>query len=269
MRMVVCMKAVPSTTEVRMDPKTNTIVRDGRQSVVNPFDTAALEVALELKERLGGTVRALSMGIPDTARLLRDAIARGADSATLLSDRAFAGADTLATSYALSLALGEGGECPDLVLCGKMAVDGDTAQIGPELAGIMGVSCVAGVSEVVDAREGSLVVRRDTDEGAEVVEVPPPPAAPPPRPAVRPAPPPNATLRMPSIAGVRAGDAAEVEVLDAVAAGADRARCGLDGSPTQVVRSFVPERSNEAVELEGSVCEQAAGLLRVIEEVAR
>ena len=104
--MVVCMKAVPSTTEVRMDPKTNTIVRDGRQSVVNPFDTAALEVALELKERLGGTVRALSMGIPDTARLLRDAITRGADSATLLSDRAFAGADTLATSYALSCAGG-------------------------------------------------------------------------------------------------------------------------------------------------------------------
>lgn len=220
MRMVVCMKAVPSTTEVRMDPKTNTIVRDGRQSVVNPFDTAAL-----------------------------------------LSDRAFAGADTLATSYALSLALGEGGECPDLVLCGKMAVDGDTAQIGPELAGIMGVPCVAGVSEVVDAREGSLVVRRDTDEGAEVVEVP--------LPAVITVTKDIATLRMPSIAGVRAGDAAEVEVLDAVAAGADRARCGLDGSPTQVVRSFVPERSNEAVELEGSVCEQAAGLLRVIEEVAR
>lgn len=261
MRMVVCMKAVPSTNEVRMDPKTNTIVRDGRQSVVNPFDTAALEVALGLKERLGGTVRALSMGIPDTARLLRDAITRGADSATLLSDRAFAGADTLATSYALSLALGEGGERPDLVLCGKMAVDGDTAQIGPELAGIMGVPCVAGVSEVIDASEGSLVVRRDTDEGAEVVVVP--------LPAVITVTKDIATLRMPSIAGVRTGEAAEVEVLDAVAAGADRARCGLDGSPTQVVRSFVPERSNEAVELEGSVCEQAAGLLRVIEEVAR
>ena len=104
-------------------------------------------------------------------------------------------------------------------------------------------------------------MRRDTDEGAEVVEVP--------LPAVITVTKDIATLRMPSIAGVRAGEAAEVEVLDAVAAGADRARCGLDGSPTQVVRSFVPERSNEAVELEGSVCEQAAGLLRVIEEVVR
>lgn len=124
-----------------MDPKTNTIIRDGRQSVANPFDTAALEVALVLKDELGGRVSVLSMGIPDTCRLLRDAIARGADDALLLSDRAFAGADTLATSYALSMGLDELGDA-DLVLCGKMAVDGDTAQIGPELGGILGVPCV-------------------------------------------------------------------------------------------------------------------------------
>lgn len=113
-----------------MDPKTNTIVRDGRQSVANPFDTAALEVALALKDELGGRVSVLSMGIPDTCRLLRDAIARGADDALLLSDRAFAGADTLATSYALSMGLDELGDA-DLVLCGKMAVDGDTPKSAP------------------------------------------------------------------------------------------------------------------------------------------
>ena len=260
MRTIVCMKAVPSTTEVRMDPKTNTIVRDGGQSVANPFDTAALEVALALKDELGGRVSVLSMGIPDTCRLLRDAIARGADDALLLSDRAFAGADTLATSYALSMGLDELGDA-DLVLCGKMAVDGDTAQIGPELGGILGVPCVTSVSEVLEASDHRVVVRHDTDEGSEVVEVP--------LPAVLTVTKDVATLRMPSIAGVRAAADAEVRVIDAAKLGADPACCGLAGSPTQVVRSFVPERSNEAVTISGAPAEQAAALLGLFEEVAR
>lgn len=260
MRTIVCMKAVPSTTEVRMDPKTNTIVRDGRQSVANPFDTAALEVALALKDELGGCVSVLSMGIPDTCRLLRDAIARGADDALLLSDRAFAGADTLATSYALSMGLDELGDA-DLVLCGKMAVDGDTAQIGPELGGILGVPCVTSVFEVLEASDHRVVVHHDTDEGSEVVEVP--------LPAVLTVAKDVATLRMPSIAGVRAAADAEVRVIDAAKLGADPACCGLAGSPTQVVRSFVPERSNEAVTISGTPAEQAAALLGLFEEVAR
>lgn len=243
-----------------MDPKTNTIIRDGRQSVANPFDTAALEVALALKDELGGRVSVLSMGIPDTCRLLRDAIARGADDALLLSDRAFAGADTLATSYALSMGLDELGDA-DLVLCGKMAVDGDTAQIGPELGGILGVPCVTGVSEVLEASDHRVVVRHDTDEGTEVVEVP--------LPAVLTVTKDIATLRMPSIAGVRAAAGAEVRVLDAATLGADPACCGLVGSPTQVVRSFVPERSHEAATIAGTPAEQAVALLEVFEEVAR
>lgn len=243
-----------------MDPKTNTIIRDGRQSVANPFDTAALEVALALKDELGGRVSVLSMGIPDTRRLLRDAIARGADDALLLSDRAFAGADTLATSYALSMGLDELGDA-DLVLCGKMAIDGDTAQIGPELGGILGVPCVTGVSEVLEASDHRVVVRHDTDEGTEVVEVP--------LPAVLTVTKDIATLRMPSIAGVRVAAGAEVRVLDAATLGADPACCGLAGSPTQVVRSFVPERSHEAATIAGTPAEQAAALLEVFEEVAR
>ena len=105
MEMVVCIKAVPSTTEVRMDPVTNTLIRDGKQSVVNPFDASALEEAVCIKEQLGGHITVLSMGIPDTVRLLRDCLSRGADEGVLLSDRAFAGADTLATSYSLSCAI--------------------------------------------------------------------------------------------------------------------------------------------------------------------
>lgn len=263
MNITVCMKAVPSTTEVRMDPKTNTIIRDGKQSVVNPFDAAALECALAIKDQLGHDVhiKALSMGIPDTARLLRDAIARGADTAALLSDRAFAGADTLATSYALSLKLGEGDALPDLVLCGKMAVDGDTAQIGPELAGLMGVPCVTSVTAISEVTVESLVVEHDTDAGSETLKVA--------LPCVLTVTKDIAELRMPSIAGVRAAQNATVEVFSADQAGADKSRCGLDGSPTQVVRSFVPERSNEAVELTGGPAQQATSLLDIFEEAAK
>lgn len=261
MRIAVCMKAVPSTTEVRMDPKTNTIIRDGKQSVVNPFDASALEVALEVKERCGGSVTVVSMGIPDTERLLRDAIARGADDGILLTDRAFAGADTLATSYALSLAFGRMGEPCDLVLCGKMAVDGDTAQIGPELAGLLDMPCVAGVTELVDIDDARAVVRCETDGGKATVEVA--------LPAVLTVTKDVATLRMPSIAGVRRGEAGDVVSLSAAEAGADPTRCGLDGSPTQVVRSFVPERTNEARVVEGTPAEQAAALADIFEEVAR
>ena len=144
MDVCVLMKAVPASTEVSMDPVTHTIVRDGGDAVWNPFDTAALELALRLKDGCGATVTVLSMGIPATAALLRDAVARGADRCLLLSDRAFAGSDTLATSYALTLGLRALGGF-DLVLCGKMAVDGDTAQIGPEVAEALGVPCVSAV----------------------------------------------------------------------------------------------------------------------------
>ena len=131
--MVVCVKAVPGSTEVKMDPKTNTIVRDGKQAVINPFDASALECALALKDDFIGfgmdvRVTVVSMGIPATEALLRDCIARGADDALLLTDRAFAGADTLATTYALKCGIEAFDEDFDLLICGKMAVDGDTAR---------------------------------------------------------------------------------------------------------------------------------------------
>ena len=271
MNTVVCVKAVPSTTEVRMDPVTNTIVRDGRQSVVNPFDLAALEEAVCLKERLGGSVAVLSMGIPDTVRLLRDCLARGADRGVLLSDRAFAGADTLATSYALACAVerlggvarpsdagaGGGGDTGiSLVMCGKMAVDGDTAQIGPELAAVLGVPCVTDVRAVLAADGRSLRLRRGVDGGCEVVEVR--------LPAVVTVAKDIRLPRMPSIAGVRFGQAGPVEVWGAADVGADPARIGLSGSPTQVVRSFAPQRGAGGVALAGTPREQAAALLELV-----
>ena len=281
MHIVVCVKAVPSSTEVKMDPVTHTIVRDGRESVVNPFDAAALEVALAIKDERAATgegcrVSVLSMGIPATEALLRDGIARGASDALLLSDRAFAGADTLATSYALSCGIRElgsasmndvaasgasehgeaapGPSLPDLILCGKMAVDGDTAQIGPELAGLFDMPCVTDVRELVAIERGRVTVRHATDAGIELVEVP--------LPAVLTVAKDIAQPRMPSIAGVRAA----VAVLSAARVQADPARSGLAGSPTQVVRSFVPERSDACEVLEGSVPQQAARIIALAEE---
>ncbi len=262
MNSVVCIKAVPSTTEVKMDPVTNTLVRDGKQSVVNPFDQTALEVAVRLKEQLGGEVCALSMGIPDTERLLRDCLARGADRAVLLSDRAFAGADTLATSYSLSCALDglakQGWFC-DVVVCGKMAVDGDTAQIGPELASVLGVPCVTDITELLAADEQRLTLCRQTDSGPAVVEVD--------LPCVITVNKDVCTPRMPSIKGVRAGVEGHVEVRGAAQAAADPARIGLAGSPTQVVRSFTPERGGGCTVLEGDAAQQAEALAAVFEEM--
>lgn len=315
MHIVVCVKAVPSSTEVKMDPVTHTIVRDGRESVVNPFDAAALEVALAIKDERaaageGCRVSVLSMGIPATEALLRDGIARGASDALLLSDRAFAGADTLATSYALSCGIRElgsagmgdaaasgaseqraaapgsaapgapeggtampgssvsgtsehgesapGPSLPDLILCGKMAVDGDTAQIGPELAGLFDMPCVTDVRELVAIERGRVTVRHATDAGIELVEVP--------LPAVLTVAKDIAQPRMPSIAGVRAAAGAPVAVLSAARVQADPARSGLAGSPTQVVRSFVPERSDACEVLEGSVPQQAARIIALAEE---
>ena len=170
MKIIVCIKQVPSTNQVKLDPETKTIIRDGRQSVINPFDTYAIEEAVRLKEKLGGKVTALSMGIPATQRILREAMSQGVDEALLLSDRAFAGADTLATAYTLALGARHIGDF-DLIVCGRMATDGDTAQIGPELAEDLGVPHVTNVSEILEASDTELLCRKVTDYGTQVVRM--------------------------------------------------------------------------------------------------
>lgn len=264
LHIAVCVKAVPGSTDVRMDPETNTIVRDGGAAVVNPFDASALELALGIADARAASgvptrVSVVSMGIPSTASLLRDCIARGATDALLLTDRAFAGADTLATTRALALGLARLGRV-DLVLCGKMAVDGDTAQIGPELAGALDLPCAVDVRGLVACSEGALRARVGIDGGTAVVELPLPAVATVAKEAAR--------LRMPSISGVLAAEGAEVEVLDASGAGADPARIGLAGSPTQVVRSFVPEQRSSAREIGGTAREQAAAVADIVERMA-
>ena len=255
MNIVVCIKAVPSTNTVKLDPVTHTIMRDGRQSVVNPFDLAALEEALCIKDRLGGSVSVLSMGIPDTARLTDDLICRGADRAVLLSDRAFAGADTLATSYALSAAVRR--LMPvSLIICGKMAVDGDTAQIGPELAGAMGFPCVTDILKIESVSEEELTALQNTDRGRVRVRVK--------LPAVLTVAKDIRIPRMPSIASIRSHEAGETAVWKAADVEADTARIGLNGSPTQVVSTYVPDRGRQTMEIEGDAGQKAQALFEML-----
>ncbi len=258
MKMVVCVKQVPSTNKVLMDPVTNTIIRDGRQSVTNPFDTHAIEEAIRIKSRLGGHITAVSMGIPATERLLLDAVSRGVDDALLLSDPQFAGADTLATAYTLSLGIRQLGDV-DLVLCGKMAVDGDTGQIGPELAEFLHIPHVTDVTRILEISEREVRCIKSTDRGQQTLCIQLPALVTVVREMNMP--------RMPSIDGVLASMDKKVRRLDAKALSAEEKRIGLRGSPTQVVRTFVPERQQEAITIEGNESLQANILQKVIREV--
>ena len=257
MKIAVCIKQVPSTNEVRLDPVTNTIIRDGRQSVTNPFDTYAIEEAVRIKEKLGGEVTVLSMGIPAAESMLRDACSRGADRGVLLSDRAFAGADTLATSYALSLWCKDADL--DLILCGKMAVDGDTAQIGPELAEHLGIPHITDVCEIQHIDKNSVTVKKVTASGFAHMKTS--------LPALLTVVKDINLPRMASIPGVRAGQAADIRIYTAADLGADPDRCGLAGSPTQVVRTFVPVRDTHAIEIDGAPQDKADAILTLFREV--
>jgi electron transfer flavoprotein beta subunit len=173
MKIICCMKQVPNTAEVKIDPETNTLIRSGVEAIANPYDMVALEAALVLKDKHGGTVTVISMGPPQTEQALREAISLGADEAVLLSDRAFAGADTLATSYTLARAIEKlGQDSPvDLVLCGKQAIDGDTAQVGPGIATRLGYTQFTYVTEIreVDAVERYITVKRKVEGGFEIL----------------------------------------------------------------------------------------------------
>lgn len=257
MRCVACIKQVPSTNKVLFDPETNTIIRDGKQSVINPFDLYALEEAVRVKEKTAGSVAVVTMGIPAAERLLRDALSRGADEALLLSDMAFAGADTLATSYTLSLGIKRLGGF-DLIFCGKMSVDGDTAQIGPELAEALDIPHVTEVTEIVDCSEEYVVVRKSAEGGEELLQIRLP-----------------ALLcvvkdinlpRLPSIAGIKRSLTAPLETLDAEGLRADTARTGFNGSPTRVVRTFSPKRRGECVRISGGGKAAAREIALIIDD---
>jgi electron transfer flavoprotein beta subunit len=242
MNIVVCVKQVPDTTDVKIDPETRTLVREGVPSIVNPFDMFALEEGLRIRERRGGKVTALSMGPPQAAEALREAIAMGIDGAVLVSDRAFAGADTLATSYTLSLALQKIGDY-DLVLCGRQASDGDTAQVGPGIAECLDIPQVTLVRKIEEFEDGYARVQRMTEEGYEVVQTP--------LPAVFTVVKEINEPRLPTLRGQLRAKSAQIPVWTVADLEADPTRIGLDGSPTWVMKVFSPEPRGAGLLLQG------------------
>jgi len=253
---IVCIKQVPDTTDVRINPETNTLVREGVESIINPFDTYAIEEALLLKEKFGGKVTVVSMGPPQAMEALKEAVAMGCDEAILLSDRAFAGADTWATAYTLAQAVREIGEF-DILLCGKQAIDGDTGQVGPGIARQLGVTQLTYVFKIQEIDFDSRVIRveRLLEEGREVVESS--------LPAVLTVVKDINQPRYPSFRGIRRATRMEIPVWDAQAlSSADPKHLGLSGSPTQVVRIFTPPpRGEEADIIEADTPAQAAEIL--------
>ncbi len=258
MNIVVCIKQVPGTTDIKIDPQTNTLVREGVQSIINPFDTYALEEGVRLRERFGGRVITISMGPPQADAALREAISLGADEAILLSDRAFAGSDTWATSYVLSKAIARIADY-DVVLCGRQTLDGDTGQVGPGLSEMLGIPFVSYVSKVEEVGEGRIQVQRMVEEGYETIEMD--------LPAVITVVKEINVPRVPSLRGTMKSKTAEIPVWSAADIGAEDEKAGLAGSPTRVVRVFFPQRERRSEMLEGSTEEQVDKLVGLLEDI--
>jgi electron transfer flavoprotein beta subunit len=236
LNIVACVKQVPDTTQVRIDPETNTLVREGIPAIINPFDMSAIAAAMELKERYGGRCTMLSMGPPQAVEALQKALWFGADRAILLSDRALIGSDTLATSAALAAAIRKVAEeqSVDIVLCGKQTIDGDTAQVGPGIATRLGFSQITYVGNIesVDLEQCRIRARRLLEGAEEVVEAP--------LPALLTVLKEIGEPRYAPLPAVIRGLRTPVPVWGAEEIALDLDEVGLAGSPTQVRRIFAP-----------------------------
>ncbi|NLC57557.1 MAG: electron transfer flavoprotein subunit beta/FixA family protein [Armatimonadetes bacterium] len=265
MKICVCIKQVPATTEVKFDPETNTLVREGVDSQINPFDVYALEEAVRVKERLQkegeeATVTVLTMGPPQAEQALREAISLGADDAVLLSDRAFRGADTWATSYALAQALRK--LQPDLVFCGMQAIDGDTGQVGPGIAVHLDYAQATYVAKIEALDKRKITVRRLVEQGYEVCAVRLPVVMTVVKEINEP--------RTPSLRGKMNAKKARIPVWKAADIEAPEEKLGLQGSPTQVVKVFSPPHREGGEKWTGEpeeLADKLASLLKELEVV--
>ncbi|MFA5316056.1 MAG: electron transfer flavoprotein subunit beta/FixA family protein [Dehalococcoidales bacterium] len=257
MNIIVCLKQVPDTADVKINPETNTLVREGIKNITNPFDTYALEEGVRLRERFGGKVTVISMGPSQAEMILREALACGADEAVLLSDRAFAGADTLATSYTLAKAVKKLAPY-DLVICGRQTIDGDTGQVGPEIAEVLAVPFVAYVSEVKEIDEEGMRVKRMVENGYEIIESS--------LPAVISVVKEINTPRLPSLRGQMRARSAAVPVWTVHDLGIPEEAVGLAGSATRVIKIFYPQRVSRAEILSGDPEKQVTSLLEKLQE---
>jgi electron transfer flavoprotein beta subunit len=257
MKIVVCVKQVPDTTDVRIDPKTNTLVREGVESILNPYDQFALEEALRVKSsREDVKVIVLSMGPPQARRVLLKSMALGADEAILLSDRAFAGSDTWATSVALSHAVKTIGDV-DIVFCGLQAIDGDTAQVGPEMSELLGIPQLTYAENVTVTYDGRVAVEQQTEDGSRMLESKTPVL-------VTCAPPPSFVPKVAPLPGILNARNKPYDVWDHKKVGASKDELGLPGSPTQVRRTYSPPPRGEVMILKGDIKDQTRQLSRIL-----
>lgn len=258
MNIIVCIKQVPGTAEIKIDPETNTLIREGVKGIINPFDMYALEESVRIKEQHGGKVITISMGPPQAEEALREAIAVAADEAILLSDPAFAGSDTLATSYVLARAIASIGDY-DLIICGRQTIDGDTGQVGPELAERLGIPFVAYVSNIEEIGDGYMRVERMIEEGYEVIETP--------LPGVITVVKEINVPRLPSLRGMAKAKSAQIRVWGAQELNIDADKVGLLGSPTRVIRIFFPQRTRHGQVLQGSLEQQVDQLMNKLSAI--
>ncbi|HMK61745.1 MAG TPA: electron transfer flavoprotein subunit beta/FixA family protein [Dissulfurispiraceae bacterium] len=256
MNCVVCIKQVPDTAEVRINPETNTLIREGVPSIINPYDLHAVEAALQIRDGIGGKVTVITMGPPQAEEALRETVSMGVDEVKLISDRAFAGSDTWATSYTLSRAIEKIGF--DIVICGKQAIDGDTAQVGPEIAEFLDIPHIAYVKKIEDITSSSIRVQRMMDDGYDLVESSVPVLLT----VVKEI----NTPRLPSLKGKMAAKKAVIAKMDMKSIEADEEKVGLKGSPTQVKNIFAPQTIKEKKVLEGNLEQQIDAM---IEELGR
>jgi len=264
MKIFVCIKQVPGVSEVKIDPKTNTLVREGIPSIINPHDKNAIELALSIKEKHGAEVIALSMGPPQAEEVLREALAMGADRAFLLTDKAFAGADTLATSYTLSLAIKKilkelKKDEKYIIICGSQAIDGDTGQVGPELAEELEIPQITYVQKF-QIKGDKVIVERVFRTEEVVIIVTNLPVLISVLSEIN-------TPRDPTMSGiVDAYQKKEIHYLNLESLKADKTKIGLDGSMTQVWKIFIPERKGEHIILTGTIEEMVQNLCENLKE---
>lgn len=266
-KIIVCIKQVPGTTEIKIDPETNTLVREGIETVINPFDTYAIEEGVKLKEKLmilldqtGEEVEtiALTMGPPQSSEILKEAIALGIDKAVLLSDRAFAGADTWATALTLAEAIKKFDDWK-LVILGKQTLDGDTGQVGPELAQKLNIPFIGYASSILDINRSRMTVKRLTEDRYETFEMKLPAAISVGKDINIP--------RVPSLRGKLKAKSEAIPVWDKNCLNLNSRLVGLEGSYTKVIKIFIPEHHYEVKMLEGSIDEQIAELYGKLKEL--
>lgn len=257
MKIICLIKQVPDTTDIKINPETNTLIREGVPSIINPFDMYAIEEGLRIKEKLGGKVIAISMGPPQAEEALREALSLGVDEALLLSHPSFAGADTWATSYTLARAIRK--LYPyDLILCGRQASDGDTGQVGPGVAEQLNIPQVAFVRRIEEIGPEMAIVQRMTEEGYEVIQSPLPALLSVVKEINEP--------RLPSLRGKLRAKVAEIPVWGVDELGVKKEDVGLDGSPTRVLRIFTPPSREKGEIWEGDPDEVADRLFNKLRD---